>query len=216
MGNVEFDGDNLLIKVNEEVTTIDIQTDLYSDWKEWFQTGTNSKFLPALRTIGGDPTVQEKVVAPYFFLMNGWKIKPYSWNHTLNLVGNLFVDNPETYGSNIIVPPDGYFTVLVNMSTTSDASKLLVGSGVTEQDKQDITHLIEQSGILAKEVTLSEMQEQMTNVQVQTRNIEQHHILHRKIEGDHIKYYDGITVVMKYRMVKDKDGNIIELIPEAV
>lgn len=136
--NVEFDGLNKLIKVNATITTLDIQTDLYSDWKEWIQQEDNSKFLPAIRTIGGDPTIGQKTVAPYFFLMNGWKIKPYSWNHTLNLIGNLFVDNPEVYGSNIVVPPDGQFTVLVNMSTTSDASVLLTGSGVTAQDKEDI------------------------------------------------------------------------------
>ena len=136
--NVVFDGANLLIKVNSGITILDVQVDLYSDWKEWIREADNSKFLPALRTIGGDPTIGEKKVAPYFFLTNGWKIKPYSWNHTLNLTGNLFVDNPETYGSNIVVSPDGSYTVLVNMSTTSDASKLVVGSGVTSQDKEDI------------------------------------------------------------------------------
>ena len=139
--NVEFDGANLLIKVNQGVTTLDVQTDVYSAWKEWLQEGDNSKFLPSLRTIGGDPTVQDKIVAPTFFLLNGWKIKPASWNHTLNLIGNLFVDESETYGDNIVVSPDGSYTVLVNMSTTSDASKLLVGSGVTEQDKVDIAKL---------------------------------------------------------------------------
>lgn len=212
---VVFDGDNLLIKVNEGVTTLDIQTDLYSDWKEWFQTGTNSKFLPALRTIGGDPTIEQKVVAPYFFLMNGWKIKPYSWNHTLNLIGNLFVDNPETYGAIVVVPPDGYFTVLVNMSTTSDASKLLVGSGVTQQDKEDIRILIknETDDILFQTY---ELQGQVAETQSQLSVIKKHHILRRKIEGDYIKYYDGPILMMKYRMVKDGNENIIELIPEAV
>lgn len=213
--NVVFDGDNLLIKVNEGVTTLDIQTDLYSDWKEWFQTGTNSKFLPALRTIGGDPTIQEKIVAPYFFLMNGWKIKPYSWNHTLNLIGNLFVDNPETYGSNVVVPPDGYFTVLVNMSTTSDASKLLVGSGVTQQDKEDIRDLVK---VETDEISYQtyELQGQVSEARSQITNIEQHHILHRKVEGDYVNYYDGEILMMKYRMVKDAGGRIIEMIPEAV
>jgi hypothetical protein len=256
--NVEFDGENLLIKVNQGVTTLDIQTDIYSDWKEWFNQSDNSKFLPAIRTIGGDPTVGEKVVAPYFFLMNGWKIKPASWNHTLNLIGNLFVDEPETYGSNVNVPPDGYYTVLINMSTTSDASKIISGSGVTQQDKLDIAGLIEQSEVLAKEasvakeVTLAnkasqtsvdniktetdkipdiktevdkietikqtgeETQGQLTDVQVQTTNIEQHHILRRKIVGDYLYYYDGETPVAKYKLVKDADGRIIERIPEPV
>jgi len=213
--NVVFDGDNLLVKVNQGVTTLDIQTDIYSAWKEWIQIGNNAKFLPALRTIGGDPTIEQKVVAPYFFLMNGWKIKPYSWNHTLNLIGNLFVDNSEIYGSNAIIPPDGYFTVLVNMSTTSDASRLLVGSGVTTQDKEDIRDLIK---IHTDDIAYKtyELQGQVSEAQEQLSIIEKHHILRRKIEGDFICYYDGETLMMKYRMVKDKDGNVVELIPQVI
>jgi len=222
---VVFDGDSLLVKVNEGVTTIDIQTDLYSDWKEWFQTGTNSKFLPALRTIGGDPTIEQKVVAPYFFLMNGWKIKPYSWNHTLNLIGNLFVDNPETYGANVVVPPDGYFTVLVNMSTTSDASKLLVGSGVTQQDKKDIADLVEaQTGqpikietdkIAETQGQVTELQTQMNDVQGQVTNIELHNVGHIKLIGDVLTIYDtNEEVIARYKLVKDAQGKIVERIPQ--
>jgi hypothetical protein len=215
-----FDGDNLLIKVNQGVTTLDIQTDLYSDWKEWVQTGNNSKFLPALRTIGGDPTVETKVVAPYFFLMNGWKIKPYSWNHTLNLIGNLFVDNPQTYGSNVIVPPDGYFTVLVNMSTTSDASKLLVGSGVTQQDKEDIANLVEtQTGQPIKTETdkipnIKIQTDKLAELQGQVTNIELHNIGHIKLVGDILTIYDtSEEVIARYKLIKDNKGKVVERVP---
>lgn len=139
---VVFDGDHLLIKVNDGITTLDIQEDLYSDWKEWIAQGDNAKYLQALKTIGGDPTVGVKTVSPYFFLMNGWKIKPASWTHTLNLVGNLFIDDPQTYGDNIAIPPDGSYTVLINLSTTSDSIQVISGSGITEQDKNDISNLV--------------------------------------------------------------------------
>ncbi len=120
------------------MTSIDAKTEIYSPWKEWVGLGSNAKFLPALRAVGGDPTVGVKQVAPYFFLMNGWKIRPYEGNHTLSILGNLFVDDPETYGSNVTVPTVGYYNVLVNMSTTSDATTMTVGSGVTQQDKDEI------------------------------------------------------------------------------
>ena len=136
--NVTFDGINKLIIVNEEITTINVQTDIYSAWKTWVQSGSNAKFLPALRSVGGDPTIGTKQVAPYFFLMNGWKIRPYEGNHTLNLTGNLFVDDPETYGSNITVSTIGSYTVLVNMSTTSDATIITASSTVTQEDKDEI------------------------------------------------------------------------------
>ena len=135
---VTFDGAVKLIIVDEDITALDVQADLYSTWKEWVQMDSNAKYLAALRTVGGDPTVGVKSVAPYFFLMNGWKIRPYEGNHTLIITGNLFVDEPETYGSNITVTTIGDYQVLVNMATTSDAITILSGSGVTTQDKQDI------------------------------------------------------------------------------
>ena len=139
---VAFNGESKLIIVNSGANSLDIQIDLYSDWKEWIQESDNSKFLAALRTVGGDPTIRTKQVAPYFFLMNGWKIRPYEGDHTLTLIGNLFVDDSGTYGSNIVVPTLGNYTVLVNMMTTSDAISLISGSGVTEQDKIDIKDLV--------------------------------------------------------------------------
>lgn len=138
MPRVTFDGANKRIIVNNGTTSIDVQEDVYSDWKEWFQTDTNSKYLSAVRTIGGDPTTGVKSVAPYFFLTNGWKLKPYEGNHTLTITGNLFVDDPETYGSNITIPTMGTFQVLVNMSTTSDAISISATTTLTEGDKTDI------------------------------------------------------------------------------
>lgn len=46
--------------------------------------------------------------------------------------------------------------------------------------------------------------------------IKNHDILRRKVIGDYILYYDNGTLVFRYRMVKDSEGNVIEVIPEAV
>lgn len=139
---VEFQGTNKLIVVNTGITELDVQVDLYSDWKEWSKENDNTKFLPAIRTIGGDPTTGVKSVAPYFFLINGWKIRPQEADHTLTLNGNLFVDEPETYGYNIIVSTEGDYNVLVNLSTTSDAIVVSAGSGLdTEEHNQLIKTL---------------------------------------------------------------------------
>jgi hypothetical protein len=127
---VTFDGTNKLIVVNTNITELNVQIDLYSDWKEWLKEGDNAKFLPAMRTVGGDPTTGTKTVAPYFFLTNGWKIRPYEGNHILTIEGNLFVDEPETYGYNSCVPTVGNYNVTINLSTTSDA--ILATGGLTE------------------------------------------------------------------------------------
>ena len=129
---VTFNGTDKKIIVNDAITELDVQIDLYSDWKEWLKLDDNSKYKPAMRTVGGDPTIGAKLVAPYFFLTNGWKIRPYEGTHTLTIIGNLFVDEPGTYGYNITIPTIGYYTVTVMLSTTSDAI-------VVEGEKAGIT-----------------------------------------------------------------------------
>jgi hypothetical protein len=47
----------------------------------------NAKFPQAFRVVGGDPTTGGNSITPYFFLDNGWKIRPYEGNHTLTVNG---------------------------------------------------------------------------------------------------------------------------------
>jgi hypothetical protein len=83
---VNFDGENRLITLGDAASGIDIKTDIYSDWKEWVQLYDNSKFLPALRTIGGDPVGGGLYAGDLYFLINNWQIvvdKPLSVNGIL-------------------------------------------------------------------------------------------------------------------------------------
>jgi len=99
---VTFDGVNKLILINEGVTDIDVQTDIYSDWKEWVRTEDNLKYLDPLSTVGGEPTVAGQRLDVTYFLINGWKIKPYQGTYDLNLIGNIF----DVDGGSIKVPAD--------------------------------------------------------------------------------------------------------------
>lgn len=70
-----FDGPNKLIIVSDGVTELDIKQDVYSDWKEWVQYGDNSKFVPAIRSTGGDPiSGTTQFTGDVYFLINGWKL----------------------------------------------------------------------------------------------------------------------------------------------
>lgn len=89
MATYTFDGANKLIILQSG--SLDVQ-DMYSRWKEWVAAGTNMKFLQALRVVGGDETVLGNTIANYFFLVNGWKIRPMEANHTLNVEGILLVE----------------------------------------------------------------------------------------------------------------------------
>ncbi len=71
---VTFDGEARTITVWDSVTALDIKIDVYSDWKEWIQTYDNSKFLPAIRTIGGDPLGEQIYAGDIYFLINGWRL----------------------------------------------------------------------------------------------------------------------------------------------
>lgn len=99
---VTFDGVNRLILINPGEILIDVQEDIYSAWKEWSLLETNTKWLQALDTVGGEPTVAGQFLDVTYFLINGWKIKPYPGNYSLNLIGNIF----DIDGGDIKVPGD--------------------------------------------------------------------------------------------------------------
>ncbi len=83
---VDFDGLNKLILISPYVAQLDVKVDLYSSWKEWIQLYDNAKFLPAFRTIGGDPVGGGQYAGDIYFLQNGWRIvvdHPVSFNGTL-------------------------------------------------------------------------------------------------------------------------------------
>ena len=89
---VTFDGPNRIIRVNEGVTELDIKVDVFSDWKEWVITrADNASWLPAIRSIGGDPTVAGQTAGDIYFLQNGWKL--YIDLTKVKVTGTLFSDD---------------------------------------------------------------------------------------------------------------------------
>lgn len=107
---VTFDGDNKIIYVNYGVTEIDVKTDVYSAWKEWILDPEhfNSKYLPAVRSVGGDPLVGGQFLGSTFFLTNGWRMKTWEGDHRLIVIGNIFTDE----GDPVFVPTPGYAIVI--------------------------------------------------------------------------------------------------------
>jgi hypothetical protein len=139
MPKATFDGPNKLIIIDFGETSLDAKVDIYSDWKEWVLESDNSKYLQALRTVGGDPTTGAQFISPYYFLMNGWRIRPHEADHFLVVDGNLFVDG----GGNPFITTLGAYNVVVNLTTSVNAvTEVVTASGieasVSEQDKADI------------------------------------------------------------------------------
>lgn len=136
---VTFDGVNKLIIINPGETQLDVQADVYSAWKEWAILENNLKYLNPISTVGGEPTVAGQRLDVTYFLINGWKIKPYSGTYDLTLVGNIF----DVDGGSIKVPADvnrfnpNNITINTNTSVIVrqvDASTATTGSGLTDAE----------------------------------------------------------------------------------
>lgn len=99
---------------------------LYSRWKEWAQTGDNLKYEQAFYALGGDPLGGGLFVASYFFLMNGWRIRPMEANHTLIIDGNIGVYGG---GAQPVVPTLGNFNVLTQYTVPVQAQGVATNGG---------------------------------------------------------------------------------------
>lgn len=89
---VTFDGPNKLIYINDGELAIDVEQDLYSDWKEWALLRDYLKYDAAFRVVGGDPTPTGFLGAT-FFTINGWQILV---DHGITFTGNIYSDDFES------------------------------------------------------------------------------------------------------------------------
>jgi len=87
---VTFDGPNKLIIINDGESSISIQDDIYSSWKQWISLRDYLKFVPACRSVGGDPTVEGNFLGATFFTINDWQIQI---SDNTDFVGNIFSDD---------------------------------------------------------------------------------------------------------------------------
>jgi len=99
-----FDGTNKIIQFGITDTAV-TAAQIYSRWKDWVATSSNAKFPQAFTTVGGDPLGNSVFITPYFFLTNGWKLRPYARDHTLTISDNLLTDDNSSPFS---FPPGGF------------------------------------------------------------------------------------------------------------
>ena len=129
-----FDGLNKLIILDPGVTEFSV-SDLYSRWKEWFQQSDNAKYEIAFDTsVGGAPLGNCILLGAYYFITNGWRIRPQEASHTLDITGNLF-PIPDT--AQIFAPTIGSFNVSIRSqfsSLTQQANPTAIAQEVWETD----------------------------------------------------------------------------------
>jgi len=136
-----FDGPNLRIILPSGVTDIDVQVDLYSDWKEWVNIGDNAKYPIAFTTSGGDPLTPGLVAGAYYFLQNqsGWRIRPPEEDITIFFDGNLAP--ADTDDPMFVVTIGNFNTQIINIQPITQSVSTLLA---LQQTTQTEVHLIKQ------------------------------------------------------------------------
>jgi hypothetical protein len=99
-----FNGPSKLIELGAADIAL-TATAIYSRWTDWVAASDSSKYPQAFTTVGGDPLGNDVFITPYFFLSNGWKIRPYPQSYTLTIAENLLTDDNS---SPFNFPPGGY------------------------------------------------------------------------------------------------------------
>jgi hypothetical protein len=140
-----FDGTTLTITLDAPVSgVLDLNIPrLYSEWKEWqLASFQNMGYPPAFRGSGGDPINATLSGVPTFFLRNdfGWRLRPFDLDQTINITGQMAGQDPTLP---LIIPTVGGRTVLgFNVQPIAQVETITTGSGVTQQDKDDIENQI--------------------------------------------------------------------------
>lgn len=119
-----FDGANRVIILGPGVTEFEVK-DVYSRWKDWAGQAENLRFLPAFRVVGGDTTVGLNAIASYFFLMNGWRIRPQEAHHALTVSGILIGDE----GAEVFADTLGPYRVRIVQVVPLQAETIAVAGG---------------------------------------------------------------------------------------
>jgi hypothetical protein len=105
-----------------DVTSITAQ-EIYSDWVDWVFLSDNAKYLPAFRSVGGDDLGGGIFIPPYYFLSNGWRVRPMEAAHDLSINGNLVVDG----GGIPVISTLGTFQVNVQYTVPVQAQAFSAG-----------------------------------------------------------------------------------------
>lgn len=122
-----FDGTTKIITLTTGTTSLDVQ-DLYSRWKDWVETSDNSKYPNAFTVVGGDPVdiANGIYVTSYYFLDNGWKVRPQEANHKLRVSNGVLLSID---GTDPFVQTLGSYNVMVQYSQPVRTETVVTSGG---------------------------------------------------------------------------------------
>lgn len=123
--------------------TYDVVTEIYSEVKrQWLATEALTRMVFPLEPLGGNPLGGTLFLGKYVFIRNdlGWHVHPYSADHELVLVGNLYPSDPDL-PRRIIEPQPGFTITVIN--ERSSLSQLLESgvSGLTTDEALNLDRI---------------------------------------------------------------------------
>lgn len=107
-----LDGPSRRIVLDSSVASA---AEIWSRWVDWHTA--NPQWPLAFLLVGGINLGGGLFIPPYFFLLNGWRVRPMEANHNLTINGNLFVDG----GGVPVVSTLGTYQVNVNYTVPVQA-----------------------------------------------------------------------------------------------
>ena len=117
-----FDGSNKLI-ILEEASVSAAQ--IWTAYIDWVAIEANTKWPSAITQIGGDSLGGGLYIPLYFFLTNGWRVRPMESNHQLTITGNLFVAE----GGSPLVNTLGNYNVIAQYTVPVQAQAMATSGG---------------------------------------------------------------------------------------
>ena len=166
---VTFDGVNKVIIINDTTTNLSVKVDLYSDWKEWLKLEDNGKYEAALRTIGGDPTIDIQNAGDIYFMINGWRVAVDLT--TARIEGTLFSDDFESawidktqYIDNGLFVP--VFPALASSLVTGiDSSQIATPESIRTELTPELTLIDTSVSSRASQTSVNNLQSDVTNIE---------------------------------------------------
>lgn len=114
---------------------------IWTAWVDWH--GLNPQWPLAFALIGGIDLGGGAFIPPYFFLRNGWRVRPMEASHVLKITGNLVVEG----GGDPVVPTLGNFNVSTQYTVPVAAQGVATGGGLTPEQGTFLLELWRRLGL---------------------------------------------------------------------
>jgi hypothetical protein len=115
--------------------------EIWSRWVDWHPA--NTEWPLAFQLVGGIPLGSGLFIPPYFFLMNGWRVRPMESSHNLTITGNLFVEG----GGIPVVNTLGGYQVNVNYTVPVQAQGISTSGSTAPTVAEIVAGIMSQAQI---------------------------------------------------------------------